>query len=217
MQAVLPVRVSMIDYNGDAAFRAAGVARRRYPGLLALPNTVLQSGGALWLDLPHGRLALHAELYAVLGRDVALGERGRARDAIAGYGLSLAVWSDFVLGHLERPTMRDTVVTTYYGWYWDGSRIQGPLAADSVPAGLTLTLHLPGCPAAAYPLHDLIWDGGAVLDECSRGMSFRAGEVLCLGPVAPPVAINAADLPAGGVIRLEGGPLGSLHVPVERV
>jgi 2-keto-4-pentenoate hydratase/2-oxohepta-3-ene-1,7-dioic acid hydratase in catechol pathway len=194
---------------------------RDYPGLIPIVDTSLAfAGEALVLRPWQNELHFHAELVAVIGRDVAPGEGASAEDALLGYCLGLGIWDDAPVADLENQVTRDVGVNSTYGYMIDGSRQQGRtiLSSNQLPPlhALTLTLHVPGYPAAAFNQRDLMFDGHRMLRECCKLVGFRRGDVVCLGPSDAPVVVGAKKrLQSGSVIRVDGPPFPSIEVPID--
>lgn len=216
-----PFNMSIIDYNGAAAFAAADLQVRTYPGLIPMPNTAIAWSGERLTLLPWQRtLWLHAELALIVGRDVAADEGETAADAVLGYSVGLGIWDDSMVADLKRGTARDFGINSLYGYMVDGSRRQAKAiyTPEELPAlsEITLTMHIAGHEPVTFPQGDLINDGPAVLREASRILPFYRGDVICLGPASAPLILPSdKPLPAGSEIRVEGLPFEPLIVPVD--
>ena len=215
-----PLNVGVIDFNGSGAFAHYGYVVRDYPGLVPSVDTAIAfAGDPLVLRPWQNELHFHAELVAVIGRDVAVGEGESAKDALLGYGLGLGIWDDAPVADLRNKVARDVGVNRAYSYLIEGSRQQGKtiLISEELPAldDIELILDVPGHPVASYHQKDLILDGTRILTECSKLVGFRWGDVICLGPTDAPVVASAQGrFPPGSVIRVEGAPFPPLEIPV---
>lgn len=216
-----PLNVGVIDFNGPSAFEYYGFVVRDYPGLVPSVGTAIAfAGKPLILRSWQNQLHFHAELVAIIGRDVAPRKGEKTRDALLGYSLGLGIWDDAPVADLKNNVTRDVGVNTTYSYLIDDSRQQGRviLTLDELPPldEMVLTLHVPGCPVATYSQKDLLFDGHRVLRECSKLMGFRRGDVICLGPTDAPVVVSAQErFPPGSVIRVEGLPFPLIEVPID--
>jgi len=215
-----PLNVAVIDFNGPGAFAHYGFVVRDYPGLIPSVDTAIAFAGEPLVLRPWQReLHFHAELVAVIGRDVSVGEGATAEDALLGYSLGLGIWDNSPVADLKKGVVRDIGVNTMYGYLIDGSRQQGHivLPPDEMPPleELVLTLRVAGHPDATYAQKDLMFDGRRLLRECSKLIGFRWGDVICLGPTDAPVVVDAQDrFPLGSVIGVEGPPFPAIEVPL---
>jgi 2-keto-4-pentenoate hydratase/2-oxohepta-3-ene-1,7-dioic acid hydratase in catechol pathway len=217
-----PSNVGILDYNGSAAFAHYGLTVRDYPGLVPSVDTAIEFAGEKNLVLQpwQNELHFHAELAVVIGRDVAPREGEGVVDALLGYSLGLGIWDDSVIEDLKYKRTRDVHLARDYGYLMDGNRQQGKtiIGTDELSSlnGITLTLNIPGYPAATYPQKDLMFDGPRVIRECNKLIAFRRGDIICLGPVAAPIVVGPKDqFPPGTVIRVEGPPFEPIEITVE--
>ena len=216
-----PLNVGIIDFNGPGAFAHYGIAMRHYPGMIPSVDTAIAfAGDPLILQPWQNELHFHAELVAIIGRDVPAREGRTAGDALLGYSLGLGIWDDSPVADLKNRVERDVGVNTSYSYMIDGSRQQGRviLTPDELPSldEMVLTLCVPGQPAATYAQRDLLFDGSRALCECNKLIGFCRGDVICLGPSDAPVVVRAeAKFPAGSVIRVEGPPFPPIEIPID--
>jgi 2-keto-4-pentenoate hydratase/2-oxohepta-3-ene-1,7-dioic acid hydratase in catechol pathway len=216
-----PLNVAVIDYNGLGAFSHYGLTVRDYPGLIPTVDTAVAFAGETLVLRPWQReLSFHAELVAIIGRDVKPGEGESAENALLGYSLGLGIWDNAPIDDLKNGVTRDTGVNTTYGYLIDSSRQQGRtiLSVGELPPRdeLKLTLHVPGHPPANFHQKDLLFDGPRMLRECSKLVGFCRGDVICLGPSDAPVVVGAQErLPTGGVIEAEGPPFPTIQIPID--
>ena len=217
----VPLNVGIIDFNGPGAFAHAGVPMRGYPGVIPSVDTAIALAGEPLVLRPWQRgLHLHAELVAIVGRDMAPREGEQAGDALLGYSLGLGIWDDSPVADLKNGVTRDVGVNTSYSYMIDGSRQQGSiiLTPDELPPldQIVLTLHVPGLPPAQYAQRDLFNDGRRVIRECNKLIAFCRGDVICLGPADAPVVVGPdARFAPGSVIRVEGPPFPAIEIPVD--
>lgn len=215
-----PLNVAIVDLNGAGAFAHYELAARPYPGLIPSVDTAIAfAREPLVLQPWQNELHFHAELVAIVGRDVAPGEGVNAGDALLGYSLGLGIWDDAPVADLEQQVVRDVGVNRAYSYLIDGCRQQGRaiLSPQELPSldELALTLHVPGHPVATYHQKDLLFDGPRLLQECSKLVGFAWGDVICLGPTDAPVVVGAHEpFPQGSTIRVEGPPFPAIEIPI---
>lgn len=213
-----PTLQYVIDYNGGDAIHSLGEQVRKYPRLLPVPYLAFcPDCGRLTLQGWRRNLKIFPQLYAVVGRDVEVGEGERAMDAVWGYGLGLAVQDDGILQASPEPAPRDFYMCQWYSLYSDGSQL---LSDDFFPleevSGITLTMASPTLGTAEYPQSELLFDGGRVLAEMSALNRFCKGEWIALGAVRAPLTVPFEKRFAQGErIVIDGGRLGSLQITVE--
>ena len=66
-----PLNVALIDYNGRGAFSHDGLTVRDYPGLIPSVDTAIAFAGETLILRPwQNELRFHAELVAIIGRDI---------------------------------------------------------------------------------------------------------------------------------------------------
>jgi 2-keto-4-pentenoate hydratase/2-oxohepta-3-ene-1,7-dioic acid hydratase in catechol pathway len=216
-----PLNVGVIDFNGAGAFSHYGFVVRDYPGLIPTVDTVIAFAGEPLILRPwQNDLHFHAELVAIVGRDVAAGEGTSAEDALLGYSLGLGIWDDAPVADLKNKVARDVGVNTSYSYMIDGSRQQGRtiLSPGELPPldELLLTLSIPGRPAASFHQKDLMFDGARILRECTKLVGFLQGDVICLGPTGAPVVVGAQErFPSGSCIKVEGPPFPGLEILID--
>lgn len=216
-----PLNVAVIDCNGPGAFSHYGLTVRDYPGLIPSVDTaIVFAGETLILHPWQNELRFHAELAAIIGRDIDPGERESTADALLGYSLGLGIWDNAPVADLENGVARDAGVNAMYGHLIDGSRQQGRtvLPAEELPPRdeFKLTLHVPGHPPATFHQRDLLFDGPRMLQECTKLVGFRRGDVICLGPSNAPVVVGAQErFPHGSVIKVEAMPFPPIRIPID--
>jgi len=216
-----PLNVGVIDLNGPGSFAYYDFVVRDYHGVIPSVDTAVVPAGELLVLRPwQNELHFHAELVAIIGRDVVPCEGERVPDALLGYSLWLGIWDTAPVSNLKTGLARDVTLNVSYGHLIDGSRQQGHvvLAVDDLSPldELVLTLQVPGRPPAKYRQKDRMFDVRRMLHECSKLRGFCRGDLICLGPTDAPIVMHACDrFPEGSIIRVEGTPFPPVEVPIE--
>ncbi len=213
-----PVIQYVLDWNSKAAHEAAGDPVRAYPRLLPVPfgafNTCSEK---LTLQPWRKNLRLYPQLWAVVGRDVEVGEEERARDAVAYIGLGIALLDDAILSASPDPIPRDVNMCHWYSQYSDNSQMLSEALIPAGPVGdVTLTLSSPTLGSVTHSLSDLLFDAGEVLVQMSTLNRFTKGEWIALGAAGAPVSVSEGTrFQKGEGVTVDGGRLGSFSFEIE--
>lgn len=216
----IPVLTAIIEYNGLEACKALGIPLRNYPLFLPLPYTILKTSPELQIEKTQGVLSIHGELALIVGRDIEKGECGKARDAIAGYCMGIGIHDSSMVDSCVNPTPRDTGINRWYGYFRDGSRIQGKdvLSKDELQniKKISLQLTVGNFGEMTYDQGNLLYSGEDILEMMSKITPFRRGDIICLGPANAPVKLAASQIfKEGKDIVLRGEPFSKLTVKVQ--
>lgn len=213
-----PSATMRIDLNSEAAFAGQGLAARKAPRLLPVPfQTVSADPHHLTLEPWRKDLALCAQLYFVVGRDVPVGDEAAAEDAVLGIGLGLAYSDSGIVTASPDPAPRDQFMCYWYSLYSDNSQVLSDELLENVRArDITLTLESETLGRHVFPQKDLLFDPADTLREMCCIAAFRKYDLISLGAAAAPISIPADKkfLP-GEKITISGGPLGVLEIAVD--
>lgn len=208
----------VIDWNSKAAYEAAAEPVRGYPRLLPVPYLAFSpSSERLTLQPWRANLRIYPQLWAVVGRDVEVGDGERARDAVAGLGLGLGIVDDAIVARSLDPSPRDRSMCHWYSLYSDSSQLvsQALVAAGSVD-DVTLTARSATLGTLTHPLSELLFDAGEVLVQLSSLNRFTAGEWIALGAAGAPASVPQDHLfGLNETVTIDGGRLGSFSFEVE--
>lgn len=208
----------MIDWNSEPAYAAAGEPVRAYPRLIPVPfRSVSSSSDRLTLQPWRASLRIYPQLWAVVGRDVAVGEGKRARDAVAGLGLGLGILDDAILTASPGASPRDASICHWYSLYSDSCQILSEaLVPDGPIEDVTLIASSPTLGTVAHPLSEILFDAGEVLVQMSSLNSFTKGEWFSLGAAGAPVTLHEGQRFAKHErLTVDGDRLGSFSFEVE--
>lgn len=208
----------LIDWNSKPAYEAAGEPVRSYPRMIPVPFLSFNGGSErLTLQPWRANLLIYPQLWAVVGRDVAVGEGDSARDAVAGLGLGLGLLDDAILTASPGASPRDTSMCHWYSLYSDSCQMLSEgLVTDGPIEDVTLTASSPTLGTVAHPLSELLFDAGEVLVQMSSLNSFTKGEWISLGAAGAPATLHEGQHFARQErLTVDGGRLGTFSFEVE--
>ncbi|MBR7832591.1 fumarylacetoacetate hydrolase family protein [Actinospica durhamensis] len=149
-----------------------------------------------------GPFECEAELVAVIGRDLRRASRDEAADAVFGWtvgnDVSARTWQ-----RADRTLWRAKNSDTFKPM---GPWIETDL--DPLADGVATTVSIDGVPVAAFPTGTMIFDPYAYIQEISRYITLRAGDVLWMGTDA------MVEMPVGSTLAIDITGLGTLANPV---
>ena len=149
-----------------------------------------------------GPFECEAELVAVLGRDLRRATRDEAADAVFGWTIG---------NDVSARTWQRADRTLWRAKNSDTFKPMGPwidTAADPLAEGVTTTVTLDGTKVAAFETKAMIFDPYAYIQEISRYITLRAGDVLWMGTDA------MVEMPVGATLAIDITGLGTLANPV---
>ena len=149
-----------------------------------------------------GPFECEAELVAVIGRDLRRASRDEAADAVFGW----TVGND-----VSARTWQRADRTLWRAKNSDTFKPMGPWIEtdfDPLADAVTTTVSIDGVPVAAFPTGAMIFDPYAYIQEISRYITLRAGDVLWMGTDA------MVEMPVGSTLAIDITGLGTLANPV---
>lgn len=149
-----------------------------------------------------GPFECEAELVAVLGRDLRRASRDEAADAVFGWTIG---------NDVSARTWQRADRTLWRAKNSDTFKPMGPWIetdADPLAEGVTTAVAVDGEQVAAFPTGAMVFDPYAYIQEISRYITLRAGDVLWMGTDA------MLEMPVGSTLAISITGLGTLANPV---
>lgn len=204
-----PYQVSAIDYNGKAAYAAAGEEARPYPRLLPTSYRSVSSSLDFWtIDEQRRNLWVFPELYFVIARPLAMDEQNIGEDAILGYGIGLCILDDAAQLASFGGTARDLTLCHWYSQYSDNTHfLFDDMYPGLNPRSLNVEIQSDTLGRHAFNQANLNWAGADLLNAVSPLYSAHAYDLVLLGASDKPIEVpfSAAFQPEEQiVVRVPG-------------
>lgn len=185
-----------------------GLERLSYPISFLLPDGSATQDPALSRELIRPGVTLVSDLYVEIGETLKGASLDRAREAIKGLRVGLAVEFDHVAGMLNhKATIRDDGMTVYYRRWSKRGSVIGPLFL-APPSLRKPVLRCSGFDVAAF---DLDLSPADIVAFLSGFHTFLPGELVSIGG-AGLLPASSAELPARLHIELESSTAAALKI-----
>lgn len=177
--------VYMIDYNSKSSLMNSNLPVRKYPRLFPIPNTVVNSTKEFIIPAGMEDFEIYPELFGIINKNNKVD-----------YGVNFAIWTNQLVNDCNNPTSRDIIVNTYYGYYWDGTKLVSPLNQmlknnDIRKYEVELNILIKEkIEKYRFNMNKLLFSVEEVIKQMKRFIEFYEGDLIFLGRVEKGIFIN---------------------------
>lgn len=177
--------VYMIDYNSKVSLKAANLPVRKYPRLFPIPNTVVNKKDKFIIPSNMNKFELYPELCGLINNKGSID-----------YNIGLAIWTDTLVKKCNNPSLRDQIVNTYYGYYWDSTKMfnltnNNLNNKDIKNYEVELSIYIDDVDCKRYyKMNKLLFTVKEIIDQMKRFIDFHKGDLICLGRVHRGIILN---------------------------